>query len=568
MTPRYPRVPATNRGRLVVVGCAVVTSALAVPSSGCRDATEIAFEVRTDLACTDVNDTTISLGAPAEVDGKAPAATATTTCVDGRIGLLVVTPSGDNGDEVGVRVVTGVAGTRPEDCVAPDYKGCIVARRALRYRPHTRVKITVPMRASCKDVPCDAAAFTTCAAGGACVDAHVDSATCEGAGCGEATFDPCATPPVPAGMQGSGWLPIPPLSTVGIPGRSGYAAVWGCREMYMWGGAGTNDTSSPAYVTAEGFAFAPATGTWRKTATPAMLPRLLHTAVWTGSTMIVWGGLGIKDLNGDGKPDGVFADDGAAYDAASDTWTPIPPDPVASARVAHSAVWSPTTQEMIVWGGAVNGPLADGAAYSPSSKRWRAIAKPPAGFVARDSHVALFANGLMTIFGGENAASGVLTDAASYDPRADRWTLLPSAPIPGRGVAQGVVARRSSVDLPFVVGAAGGGALFDGKTWSVVPPAPATLLPEPDRGFTALWYGAGRIWTWGGAKVNGLTASGASHDDGASFDLVAQTWSAMPRGPLTARFSVKPVWTGSYAILVGGVTTGGTILGDGAIYVP
>ena len=74
------------------------------------------------------------------------------------------------------------------------------------------------------------------------------------------------------------------------------------------------------------------------TTTNAPTARAFHTAVWTGSEMIVWGGYGFL---------GLF-NTGGRYNPSTDSWTatsttnaPLP-EP-------HTAVW--TGSEMIVWGG-------------------------------------------------------------------------------------------------------------------------------------------------------------------------------------------------------------------------
>ena len=68
--------------------------------------------------------------------------------------------------------------------------------------------------------------------------------------------------------------------------------------------------------------------------------REMHTAVWTGTEMIVWGGYDeyFYPLNTGGR-----------YDPSSDSWTPTSIANVPTARVIHTAVWTGT--EMIVWGG-------------------------------------------------------------------------------------------------------------------------------------------------------------------------------------------------------------------------
>ena len=79
--------------------------------------------------------------------------------------------------------------------------------------------------------------------------------------------------------------------------------------------------------------------TWTNTATPAPPKRSLHTAVWTGSEMIVWGGSG---------PNG-WLNTGGRYNPATDSWILTSTTNAPSARDSHTAVW--TGSEMIIWGG-------------------------------------------------------------------------------------------------------------------------------------------------------------------------------------------------------------------------
>jgi hypothetical protein len=79
--------------------------------------------------------------------------------------------------------------------------------------------------------------------------------------------------------------------------------------------------------------------TWTPTSVPHAPPgRALHTAVWTGSEMIVWGG-STRNVN---------VNTGARYDPVSDNWTKISNTNAPTLRVSHKAVW--TGSEMIVWG--------------------------------------------------------------------------------------------------------------------------------------------------------------------------------------------------------------------------
>src|SRR5437870_1227706 len=81
MLERYPRATGATSTALALLTVGLVS---------CRDATQVAFEVRTDLSCAEVNDTSITVGTVDDVDRKPATSTAVkTTCVDGRIGALV-----------------------------------------------------------------------------------------------------------------------------------------------------------------------------------------------------------------------------------------------------------------------------------------------------------------------------------------------------------------------------------------------------------------------------------------------------------------------------------------------
>src|SRR5437899_4491295 len=66
--------------------------------------------------------------------------------------------------------------------------------------------------------------------------------------------------------------------------------------------------------------------------------RQLHTAIWTGSEMIVWGGYSGSDLNTGGR-----------YNPSTDSWVATSTTNAPLGRYAHTAIW--TGSEMIVWGG-------------------------------------------------------------------------------------------------------------------------------------------------------------------------------------------------------------------------
>jgi hypothetical protein len=116
--------------------------------------------------------------------------------------------------------------------------------------------------------------------------------------------------------------------------RTNHTAIWTGTEMIVWGGE-----QSGTYFSTGG-RYDPTTDFWTATTTMnAPLGRSYHTAVWTGTEMIVWGGYngGLGELNTGGR-----------YNPATDSWTPTSIATAPAGRYLHTAVW--TGSEMIVWG--------------------------------------------------------------------------------------------------------------------------------------------------------------------------------------------------------------------------
>ena len=118
-------------------------------------------------------------------------------------------------------------------------------------------------------------------------------------------------------------------------GRYLHTAVWTGSEMIVWGGDNTGGAGRNT-----GGRYNPSTDSWTATSTTnAPSPRFQHTAVWTGSEMIVWGGFGSNS----------FFNTGGRYNPSTDSWTATSTTNAPDARYGHTAVW--TGSEMIVWGG-------------------------------------------------------------------------------------------------------------------------------------------------------------------------------------------------------------------------
>ncbi|MBM4362446.1 MAG: hypothetical protein FJ104_07175, partial [Deltaproteobacteria bacterium] len=199
--------------------------ASAAAAASCREPTQVTVSLTTDLACTELAGASITPGKLGGFD-EAPIATSTRACKEAsplrQIGTIVLFPSGESDSSFALQVVAGVD-VPVESCTPPDYRGCIVARRAMRYAPHTPLELPIVLREICKDVVCDPA--STCVQGG-CVTATVpDPEDCPGGRCTEEQLgdpvkptpreggapdgEPDSGPPADSGAGGTSPVPAP-----------------------------------------------------------------------------------------------------------------------------------------------------------------------------------------------------------------------------------------------------------------------------------------------------------------------------------------------------------------------
>ena len=192
---------------------------------------------------------------------------------------------------------------------------------------------------------------------------------------------------------GNAWTALP---TTGAPaGRRFATAVWtGSRAVY-WGGQGdSGELASGGRLDCAGGI----PQSWLPVSTTgAPSARTRHTAVWTGSKMIVWGG----------QQAGAYLGDGASYDPANDTWIALPATAAPVPRANHVAVWSGT--EMLIYGGEDNtGSISTGAAYDPVKNTWRTL-DTATGAVARTGSTAVWSGSQLVIFGGQTSGTPIAT---------------------------------------------------------------------------------------------------------------------------------------------------------------
>ena len=242
-------------------------------------------------------------------------------------------------------------------------------------------------------------------------------------------------------------------------------------------------------------------GSWAPLSTTgAPSGRSHHTAVWTGSEMIVWGG---------GR-NGVF-NTGGRYHLLSDSWQPTNTTGAPSARVDHTAVW--TGNEMIVWGGYDGNQTwyNSGSRYDPVTNSWQAISVNGAPSPRR-YHITVWAGSEMIIWGGSNGIQS-LNDGARYNPSTDTWYPMSTTDAPqyhygldwGKAVWTGnemIVLNRYNYNPD-------NGGRYDPVTDTWHPISNNGAPPYGEVAETVVWMGT-EVFVWGGyyfSAYNPLTDS-------------------------------------------------------------
>ena len=318
--------------------------------------------------------------------------------------------------------------------------------------------------------------------------------------------------------------------------RNYHTAVWTGSEMIIWGG-----WNGPGLNT--GGRYDPTTDSWTTTSTAsAPTARLIHTAVWTGSEMIVWGGF-------DNMP--RYTNTGGRYNPVTDSWTATSTTNAPTARASGRPVW--TGSEMIIWGGANDSVAFDtGGRYNPSTDSWTPTSTANAP-TARSQNTAVWTGSEMIVWGG----SGDIPDTGGrYNPSTDSWTPTsltnaPSARNSHTAVWTGTeMIVWGGTGFPSTVNT---GGRYDPSTdsWTATS---TTGAPAGRIVHTAVWTGTEMI-VWGGQNPSNDFNTGGRYNPGTDSWTTTSTASAP-----AARHTHTAVWTGSEMIVWGGETFNFTVL--------
>jgi N-acetylneuraminic acid mutarotase len=315
-------------------------------------------------------------------------------------------------------------------------------------------------------------------------------------------------------------------------GRSGHSAVWTGTEMIVWGGLYPPTNTGGKYN--------PGTDSWTATSiTNAPSTRYGQTAIWTGSEMIVWGGTNCCPN---------YFNTGGRYNPSTDTWTATRTSNAPSARQGHTAVW--TGSEMIVWGGRGSGGdpwLNTGGRYNPSTNSWIGTSTSNAPS-ARETHTAVWTGNEMIIWGGDRLGSSYMNTGGRYNPTTDTWAATTTGNTPPRSHHTAVW---TGSEMIVWGGVNDSGALNTGRRYSPGTDnwvaTSTTNVPDARDGHTSVWCGSEMI-VWGGYGFTGIY-----FDTGGRYNPTTDTWTATTTLDVpTGRTSHTAVWTGSEMIVWGG----------------
>jgi N-acetylneuraminic acid mutarotase len=312
---------------------------------------------------------------------------------------------------------------------------------------------------------------------------------------------------------------------------------------FIWGGQGA------AGALNSGALYDALANNWTAVQTDASTPspRVLATAVWTGSQVVVWGG---GDANNT-----VDYNDGALYDPATGNWSPMSTVGAPSPRRAAYAVY--TGNRVLVWGGYTfsNLPLAGAYLYDPVTNEWTAASI--GGTPSARLHPTIGWSGTsFYVFGGLVGQSQ--QDFYVYQPSDDTWTQLADGPTLRFGAFGG---WDGSYFIAWGGRKQGGGAPSewnDGKRfepgagWGAMAAAPTALTARHVRHRESGW--SARISGGNLLMVGGFDGNDVIQKNGAIYDSTTNSWASVPAWASGEdRRWASAVWVGSEFVLWGGL---------------
>ncbi len=368
-----------------------------------------------------------------------------------------------------------------------------------------------------------------------------------------------------------------PMGTVNEPqARNRHRSVWTGTELFVWGGELVNNINNNPN---NGGLYSLATNGWRAIAAAPIAGRRDYNCFWTGSEVLVWAGVAA----------GVYKNDGAFYNPASNTWRLMSTVNAPAPREAGGAVW--TGKEFIVWGGNLSGAGSDGGRYDVATDTWIPFNAPNLSPIYEG---AAFWSGSKVYYVQGRFSGALVNDHGggfysgfSYDPSNNKWEYLPHAPLTQTWMPH---AWTGTELLTFACYPADGNdrtvlsfkpeseTYFYAKT---TPPSDNWVIratkdtPNAPLPRIIAYDGTPQRSVWTGSKwlIWGLDAlplsSGTLLNSGSMFDPATDSWQMIsPTNAPVARSAFSVIWTGSKAIYWGGFSTTNSFLADGKAFDP
>jgi hypothetical protein len=291
----------------------------------------------------------------------------------------------------------------------------------------------------------------------------------------------------------------------GFVGRERAAYTTFNNKLFVFGGDDYSGTTL-----GDAAIYDPSTNTWTLVTANANAPspRLLATAVWTGTKILVFGGRATTS--------GPALANGASYDPATEQWSPI-----ANGLVAHSApVGGTSSSQAVFWGGRGATPATlSGTAerYTVATDSWQAASTIGTVPGTLQDPAWAFTGTNLYVFGGLIGGTTRTNQTWSYSLTTNSWTALTAA---------GTTARSG----PF--------GAWDTRYFFVWGGRDATAARNDG------WYYYGGVWTAMGGTGTPTARSASHRQTGWAFVIEAGS-----------------------IVFLGGFDTNGTALTDGAQYV-
>ena len=302
---------------------------------------------------------------------------------------------------------------------------------------------------------------------------------------------------------------------------------------------------------------------WITTRTPpgGFSPREKAAYVSIGSQIFIWGGV---------NESGTALNSGALYDPRTDTWKVVTSDAnTPTPRSLAAAVW--TGSVIVVWGGldpVTMEALADGAIYDPVADDWASMSPGP---MARSAPVGAAVGERVVFVGGHDDQARPLGGLDEYDLGMDAWqTGMQDSPPPvaDPAVAAGTLTVWAYGGRTELNTGVSGLSYYSMSSHRWLDEDPFS----PGRWGSFAAFANGDFFVWGGRNLNDFFDDGAAYSVGSfsSWDSVSSFGAPSARFATEREagwaFVIDPGTTSERIVLIGGLDALGSYLADGAIY--